>query len=262
MSLSMLKQQSKICEHCNSNFLIKEEELSLYKKVGIEIPTICFFCRIKQQFSFWMFGKFRKGKADLSGENLITVLPEKNRYPIYTLHEWHSDAWDAMDYGQEYDPIKPFFIQLQELQEKVPHPHQNGSKNTDCDWCDDAWSSKNCYLSRSIEGCEDLYYAYRNLKVKNSIDVTVCFNSERCFDSVNCHNSYKLFYSRNSKDCLDSYFLQDCRNCQECFMCWNLRNRSYCIENVQYSREEYQKKIKEIFGNYKNLQKMMRKIQV
>jgi hypothetical protein len=31
-----------------------------------------------------------------------------------------------MDYGQDYDENKPFFEQLQELQEKVPHPHQSG----------------------------------------------------------------------------------------------------------------------------------------
>ncbi|MBU1728192.1 hypothetical protein KKA39_02735 [Patescibacteria group bacterium] len=238
------QQGNRTCEHCNQKFSISEGELSLYKKVDIELPTICFFCRIKQHLSFWMFGKFRKGKSDLLGESLITVLPEKNRYPIYTLHEWHSDAWDAMDYGQDYDSSKSFFTQLQKLQEKVPRPHQNGAKNTGCDWCDDVWNSKNCYLSRSMEKCEDLYYSYRNLRVKNSIDVTVCFDSEKCFDCVNCYNSYKLFYSRNSKDCIDSYFLKDCRNCQNCFMCWNLRGKSYCIENIQYKREEYLEKLK------------------
>jgi hypothetical protein len=133
-----MKQEIKNCQHCKKAFIITEEELSLYEKVGIELPTICFFCRIKQHLSFWMFGKFRKGKSDLSGESLITVLPEKNRYP----------------------------------------------------------------------------------------------------------NSYKLFYSKHSRDCVDSYFLYDCRNCQNCFMCWNLRGKSYCIENIQYTREEYLEKLK------------------
>jgi len=87
----MEQNQSKICQHCHNKFSITKEELSLYKKVDIELPTICFFCRVKLHLSFWMFGKFRKGKSDLSGESLITVLPKKNRYPIYTLHEWHSD---------------------------------------------------------------------------------------------------------------------------------------------------------------------------
>ena len=237
------QQKNRLCEHCGNEFTITDGELSLYKKNDIELPMQCFFCRIKLYLSFWMFGKFRKGKSDLSGEGLITVLPEKNRYPIYTLTEWYSDKWDAMDYGLEYDSNLPFFDQLQKLQEKTPHPHQNGSKNTNCDWCDDVWNSKNCYLARSMEECEDLMYSYRNLKVKNSIDVSVCYNSEKCYDSLDCYHSYKLFYSRHSRDCIDSYFLYDCRNCQNCFMCWNLRGKSYCIENVQYGREEYLEKM-------------------
>ncbi len=252
--MSLKNLENRICEHCQQNFTISEEEFSLYKKVGIELPTLCFFCRVKLHLSFWMFGKFRKGKSDLSGENLITVLPEKNRYPIYTLTEWHSDKWEGRDYAMDYDPKVPFFKQLQDLQEKVPHPHQNGTKNTKCDWCDDVWRSKNCYLSRSMERCEDLLYSYRNIDVKNSIDVTVCFNSEKCFDCGDCHNSYKLFYSRHSRDCISSYFLYDCRNCQNCFMCWNLRNKSYCIENVQYTKEAYEEKLKSFnLGSYKSV---------
>ncbi|MFA6177579.1 MAG: hypothetical protein WC694_01635 [Candidatus Paceibacterota bacterium] len=249
--------QTRVCEHCKRDFLITEEELSLYKKVDIELPTLCFFCRVKLHLSFWMFGKFRRGKSDLSGESLITVLPEKTRYPIYTLNEWYSDKWDAMDYGADYDEKKLFFEQLQNLQEKVPRPHQDGIKSTGCDWCDDVWNCKDSYLSRSMVDCENLFYSYRNIGVKNSIDVVVCYNSEKCFDSSECHHSYKLFYSKHSRDCIQSSFLYDCRNCQNCFMCWNLRNKSYCIENVQYSKEEYDKKI-QLFnlGSYDSIQKL------
>ncbi|MFA6586198.1 MAG: hypothetical protein WCS86_03515 [Candidatus Paceibacterota bacterium] len=250
-----MKTLNRKCEHCGNNFTIGEGELSMYEKVGIELPTICFFCRVKLHLSFWLFGKFRKGKSDLSGESLITVLPENTRYPIYKLTEWYSDKWDAMDYGVDYDPNLPFLKQLQSLQEKVPHPHQGGVKNTGCDWCDDVWNSKNCYLSRSLANCEDLLYSYRNLKVKNSIDTVVCFESEKCYESSECHHSYKLFYSKHSRDCVDSCFLYDCRNCQDCFMCWNLRGKSYCIENVQYAREEYLEKLRSYnLGSYKLIQ--------
>ena len=250
-----MNPETRQCEHCKDIFTIQTGEFSLYKKTETELPTLCFSCRVKLHFSFWMFGKFRKGVSDLSGESLITVLPEKNRYPIYSLHEWHSDKWEAMDYGQDYDRERSFFEQLKELQEKVPHPHQNGANNTGCDWSDDVWNSKNCYLSRSMEECEDLLYSYRNVRVKNSIDVTVCNESEKCYDSLDCSKSYKLFYSRHSRDCIDSYFLYDCRNCQNCFMCYNLRGKSNCIENVQYTKEEYGEKLKSFgLGSYKNIQ--------
>lgn len=248
-------QLNKNCEHCGQNFSISEGELALYKKVDIELPTLCFSCRIKLHQSFWMFGKFRKGKSNLSGESLITVLPEKTRYPIYISTEWYGDEWDAMDYGMDYYENEPFLRQMQKLQEKVPHPHHNGAKNTNCDYCDDVWTSRNCYLSRSMVDCEYLMYSYRNIRVKNSIDVTICFDCEKCFNCSDCYHSFKIFYSEHSRDCIDSYFLYDCRNCINCFMCWNLRNKSHCIENVQYSKEEYDKKIKSFqLGSYDSIQ--------
>lgn len=251
-----MEEVRKICAHCKKEFFISEQELSLSEKNKLELSQTCFLCLLKQQFSFWMFGKFRKTKSDLSGENIITVLPE-SRYPIYTLKEWYSDDWDAMSYGVDYDPTRSFFEQLKNLQDRVPRPHQNGANNTNCDYCDDVWNSKNCYLARSMEECEDLLYSYRNIKIKNSIDMAVCYSSERCFSCLNCINSYKLFYSRDSKDCIDSYFLFDCRNCQNCFMCSNLRGKNYCIENVQYTKEEYNEKLKSFnLGSYNQIQKL------
>ncbi len=247
----------KECLYCKANFEITPIERDLYNKVDIVGPDICVYCRWKQHMAFWPFGKFRTGKSDLSGEKLITVLPENPRYPIYTSKEWWSDAWDPMEYGQDYDSSRPFIDQLKELQEKVPRPHQQGAQNLNCDWCDDAWESKNCYLSRSVSHCEDLIYGYRAVKVKDSIDTSHVFDLEKCYDCVYCFNSYELFFSRNSRDCINSSFLFDCRNCSNCFMCWNLRGKSYCILNVQYTKEEYLEKVKEFdFSSNKNLEKL------
>jgi hypothetical protein len=252
-----MNSEEKICIDCQTKFTITSDEFGMYKKVGIVPSILCFSCRIKKILAFWMFGKFRKGRSSISGESLITLLPENIRYPIYKSKEWYSDVWDALDYGLDYDPSQLFFTQLKNLQEKVPHPHQTGTNNTDCDYCDDVFNSKNCYLSRSMDNCEDLFYSYRNISVKNSIDVSVCFTSERCFDSVNSVNCYKVFYSWYSRDCVDSYFLFDCRNIQNCFMCWNLRNKSHCIENIQYTKEEYNEKLKSYnLGSYVSIQKI------
>jgi hypothetical protein len=245
------------CSHCKVLFKISDREKEMYAKVDIVIPDICVPCRWKQHFAFWPFGKFRTGISDLSGEKLITVLPENARYPIYTSKEWWGDGWDAMSYGMDYDQNRPFFEQLKELQEKVPRPHQQGAQNIDCDWCDDPWESKNCYLSRSILRAENLFYGYRAVDVKNSIDISHVFTLDQCYDCTYCFSSYNLLFSKNCRDCLDSSFLFDCRNTSNCFMCWNLRGKSYCIENVQYTKEEYEEKMKSInFGSYSELQKL------
>ncbi len=251
------KSQTKLCIDCKNEFIIDSGDLILYEKVGLKIPEQCFECRIKQYFAFWVFGKFRKGASDLSGENLITVLPNSPRYPIYKSHEWWGDAWDPMVYGANYDPSKPFFDQLKELQEKVPRPHQTGKNCTNCDWCDDAWDSKNCYLTRSFTKCENLSYGYRVVESKDSFDIVYAFNLQNSYDCLSCHDSFNLSFSENCKDCIDSYFLFDCRNCQNCFMCWNLRNKQYCIRNKQFSKEEYQNELKKVnLGSYKILENL------
>ena len=249
-----IKTENRICVECKKEFTLDSGDFILYEKVGLKIPDQCFFCRVKQHFAFVPFGKFRKGKSDLTDESLITVLPEESRYPIYKSHEWWGDAWDPMSFGQDYDSNRSFFEQLKELQEKVPRPHQTGENSTNCDWCDDVWESKNCYLCRSLLKCENCSYIYRVIDTKDSIDIFYSFNLQNSYDCLFCNNSFNLNFSENSRDCIDSYFLSDCRNCQNCFMSWNLRNKQYCIRNKQYTKEAYEEEIKKIrFDSFLNL---------
>jgi hypothetical protein len=246
---------NKICIDCKNEFKIDSGDLILYEKINLKIPDICVLCRWKRYLGFLVFGKFRKGTSDLSGESFITVLSNNSRYPIYTFKEWWSDAWDAMNFGQDYDSNKSFFEQLTELQEKIPRPHQTGENSINCDWCEDTWDSKNCYLSRHVFKCENLSYCYRTVESKDSFDLVYSFNLENSYDCVGCHNSFNLNFSENSRECIDSQFLFDCRNCQNCFMSWNLRNKQYCIRNKQYSKDEYEKELQNIkLDSYNNLE--------
>ncbi|MBP7804952.1 MAG: hypothetical protein KA052_01865 [Candidatus Pacebacteria bacterium] len=252
-----MNPETRTCEYCQTEFSITPGELTLYEKVELELPTTCIPCRFAQHFAFWPFGKFRKGTSALSGESLITMLPANARYPIYTAKEWWGDSWDAMAYGQDYDPSRSFFEQLKELQEKVPRPHQQGTNSSGSDWCDDVWDSKNCYLSRSIARAENLSYGYRVFETKDSFDISHAFNLDNCYECTYTFNSYNLSFSRNCRDCLDSAFLYDCRNCLNCTMCWNLRGKQYCIENVQYTKEEYYEKLKDFdMSSHANLEKL------
>lgn len=240
-----MNTETKNCKQCKNQFEVTADEKGLYEKIGIPIPEKCFKCRMQHLFAFWVFGKFRKGKSDLSGKDLITTLPARTRYPVYTSHEWFSDQWDPMKYGQDYYPDRGFFEQFKELQEKVPRPHQVGKNNLNCDWCDDVWDSKNCYLSRSMIYCENLSYGYRSFSIKDSLDTVYCYDSDKSYDITYCFNCHKLRHSLNSRDCINSAFLFDCRNVQDSFMCWNLRNKQYHFFNEPYSKEEYLKKIGE-----------------
>src|SRR3989344_724732 len=253
---------TKNCADCKNEFTIDSGDFILYQKIGLKIPEQCFFCRLKQYSAFWVFGKFRKGVSDLSGKSLITVMPANARYPIYKAKEWWSDAWDPMKFGRDYDESRSFFEQLKELQEKIPRPHQQVTNSTNCDWCDDAWDSKNCYLSRAMSKCENLSYCYRVVEVKDSYDVALSYNLQNSYDCVSCHDSFNLNFSETSKDCIDSYFLFDCRNCRNCFMSWNLRNKQYCIRNKQYTKAEYEQELSNLkLDSYKNIETLKNEFQ-
>ncbi|OGZ91563.1 MAG: hypothetical protein A2599_01790 [Candidatus Staskawiczbacteria bacterium RIFOXYD1_FULL_39_28] len=240
-----MNSENKKCEKCNQGFVIQEDDIAFYEKMDLPLPTLCPECRFKYLLAFWMFGRFRITTSALSNERIITEIPESAPFPIYERSEFVSDAWDSLFYGRDYNESRSFIEQLVELQLKVPHPHQVGTKNINCDWANDAWESKDAYLTRSGLHMDTVFYGYRLLNCKNSVDLTFCFDLECSYDCLNCFKSYNLKYSFNCRDCMDSLFLYDCRNCQNCFMSWNLRNQKYCILNQPYSKEEYEEKVKE-----------------
>lgn len=46
----------------------------------------------------------------------------------------------------------------------------------------------------------------------------------------------------------DCNYCHNCYNCYNCYMCVGLENKKYCILNEQYTKEEYEKKMKELRG--------------
>lgn len=239
------QKETKQCQNCKKSFTIEPEDFDFYEKIKVPVPKYCVYCRLQKQLAFWPYGKFHKRKSDLSGESIISIFPPKAKFPVYKTTEWNSDAWQAP--SMEYDPTRSFFDQLMELQSKTPHPHQFGTKNVNCDYADDVWESKNCYLCRSMANSEDLSYCYRAFNSRDSFDLTFCFDAEQSYDCNYCSKVYNVKYAFDSRDCFDGAFLYDCRNVSNCFMCWNLRNKKYHILNKPYTEAEYYKKI----GDYK-----------
>jgi|GEM_PF-3987936 len=92
------QSENKICQNCKKDFILIVEEISLANKMNLKNSNLCSTCLLKQQLSFWYFGKFRKGKSDLSGENIITIFSEKNCPKC-----WWSDKWDFRNFGMDKD---------------------------------------------------------------------------------------------------------------------------------------------------------------
>jgi hypothetical protein len=53
--------------------------------------------------------------------------------------------------------------------------------------------------------------------------------------------SFGVFYSRYIYNCSNVRFSSNLTGCHECVLCNDLENLSYCIQNKQYSPQEYLK---------------------
>ncbi|MFH0712842.1 MAG: hypothetical protein V2A55_03260 [Candidatus Jorgensenbacteria bacterium] len=240
--------------------MIKPDDFAFYEKIQISPPEICPDCRSENRLAFWPFGKFHKRTCSLTGEKIISIFPPQTRFPVYKNTNWYSDKWEPS--YSDYNQNRPFFDQLYELQNKSPRPHQFGTQNQNCDYSDDVWESKNCYLCRSLVDCENVSYSYRVLHCRDSYDLFYCYDIEQSYDCAYCFKLFNVKYALDVRDSFDSSFLYDCRNVRNCFMCWNLRNKEYHILNKPYSKEDYQKKLKEYnLGSWQSVKKLEKEFQ-
>lgn len=231
----------KVCKQCQAQFEVLDRDRIFYTKVNVPNPTLCPKCRRQRRLAFWPYGILQKRKCDFSEETIVSTFSSDSRFPVYKRDYWFTDKWDPPE--MEIDFERSFIEQLYELQSKTPHFHQLGKNNVNCDYADDVWDCKNCYMSRSLADDEDLCYVYRALHSKDCLDVTYVYELEKSYECVHCFKGFNLRFSLYCNNCSDSWFLYDCRNCSDCFMCWNLRGKQYCILNKQYSKEEYLEKL-------------------
>lgn len=225
------------CEVSNEKFQVSDLEVELRRKLGVEdLPSMKPEYRFRTMGAFWQHWNLHKRKCDKTGKYIISVFRSDCECPV-----WHKDEWiaNADPMGMDVDLSKKIFPQMWELFKQSPIPHVTGSGNENCDYADDVWFSKNCYLTHSLFGCDDVIYSYRTLHSSNCYYSAFINKCELCIDVVNSDSCFNMIYALNSSNCQDSAFLYDCRNCSDCMFSCNLRNKKYCFMNQQLSKEEY-----------------------
>ncbi|MFA4815216.1 MAG: hypothetical protein WC924_05080 [Candidatus Gracilibacteria bacterium] len=241
------------CRVSGKSFLTTDEDQDFYKKIGVPVPTLCPEERQRRRLSFRNERNLYHRKCDLTGHQIISNYSPDKVFKIYEKEAWWSDEWDPLSYGKPYDFSKPFFEQFRELQLLVPRINLLSKGGENVAYTNHATYNKNCYLLFNATHCEDVHYSTNYvLNCKKCID---CYSIDRCellYNSIFCEQCYHSTDLVNCKNSLDSAFLYDCRNCQNCFMSHGLRNKKFCIENKEYSAEEYQKLMKKYdLGSYK-----------
>ena len=244
---------NKTCRQCTQQFEITDEDLKFYdmvspvfagKKYPVPPPTLCPDCRQQRRLALCNESHLYPGQCGLCKKKTLTAYPPKANQPVYCRECWHSDKWDSRDYGRDFDFTRPFFEQIRVLELKTPALALNTQgTNINSEYIHYAGSCKNCYLIMHADFCEDCMYGYGFKKDISCVDGFYNLHSELCYDCIDVHKSYDLKGSQDCINCSSSAFLRDCAGCKNCFLCVGLRNKEYCFENKQLTKEEYIKRL-------------------
>lgn len=240
--------ESRLCTQCKTSFQIYHEDHRFYERFSVPPPDECPQCRLIKRLLARNPKNLCYRTCDLTGKRILSQYNTSKPFPVYGYEDWWGDSWDATNYGQDYYFDKPFFEQFVELSRKVPRLALFNTvgtlQNSEFNNC--TAYLKNCYLIAESDYCEDCYYSNLLKKSKNLVDCSICYDSERLYECVDCMNSYNLIFSQECVNSSDSSFLFNCQSCKDCIGCINLRHKQYMIKNIQYAKEDYEKKKREL----------------
>jgi hypothetical protein len=238
--------EKRICQNCSGEFTVESEDFNFYEKIKVPPPTWCPECRMMRRMNFRNERSLYKQDCGLCKKPTISMYAPEDKYVVYCNECYASDKWDPLTYGREYDFNRPFFEQVGKLFKIIPRRALYQDFAVNSEYTNQIVYIKNCYLCFGGHHYEDSAYCAQNFYLKNCLDVDFSSNGEFCFESLHLRKCFRVRFGYYSQDSLDSWFIYDCHNCSNCVGCTSLRNKSYCIWNEQYTKEEYEKKIKEM----------------
>lgn len=236
--------ESKNCTQCKNDFSVSEDDIVLYEKFKVSTPKMCPLCRAQRRLAFRNERVFYKRSCDKCKKDVVSMYSPNKPFPVWCYECWFAEDWDAAEYGRNYDPKYPFLEQVRNLYNQVPKMALIYVRSVNSEFVNISADNKNCYMlveSSNNDGCIHSYWVQQ---CRDSADLSYSHQTELSYESDDCYNGYQLLYSKGCHDCRNSYFLYDCRGCSDCIGCVNLKNKSHCVFNEQYTKEEYEKFVK------------------
>lgn len=258
-----MENQTKNCNRCKEKFVLEEDDLSFYEKVGASFPSECPNCRFKVRALWRNEMTLYSRKCDKTDEPIISMYNPKLDYIVVSHDYYKSDQWNPRDYAMDYDFNKSFFEQLDKLFKKVPkrttYISDDIGANINSDYCNFAGGLKNCYLVFNTGPAEESLYT-RGIRHSQEVgDSYYGSNSELIYECVSFSKSSKIIYGQDINGCVDCNFISNSSGCTNCFGCVNLRNKSHHILNKKVSKEEYDKFTNQTLGSYSKMEKFNKK---
>ncbi len=244
-----MNQETKICRNCKNNFIIEPDDFGFYEKIKVPPPTFCPDCRQQRRMTWRNDYNFFVRECALCKDRILSVYSPEKTAPVYCPKCWWSDKWDAKDYVMPLDLNKPFFPQFKKLLDKTPALailNDDNIASVNCKYTNYFALGKNCYLVINSWKVEECMYSICLVGAKNVVDsIAVLEGGEHLYHVINTGASFRSRYAFNSSNLMNCAYCYDCRNCSDCFMSIGLRGKKYCFKNKQYTKEEYEKILKD-----------------
>ena len=232
-------KEKRICQSCNSEFVIEPEDFKFYDKIKVPPPTWCPECRFHRRIVFRNEFNFYRRKCDLCQKDIISVYKTESKFKVYCNECWYSDKWDPLEYGSALDFSKPLIKQFAELSDRTPRLALIHIKDINSQYTNFSAENKNCYLCVIALGNEDCAYCNTIFYSRDCFDCLDISKCELCYECIRCDQSSRSVFCSYSESLLDCILCYDCRGLNNCFGCIGLRSKSYCWLNEQLSKEDY-----------------------
>ena len=145
----------KTCKVSGQEFPIYKSDVEFYDKISptfngvkyqIPTPTLCPDERQRRRLAFRNERKLYKRMCDATGRQIISIYSENMPYKVYDQKYWWSDAWDALEYGMDFDFSKNFTEQFSELLLKVPSFNLINIDSINSEYANHVFKLENCYM--------------------------------------------------------------------------------------------------------------------
>jgi hypothetical protein len=217
------------------NFEYKDWKL----KAKLPSPTLCQEERERQRFAFRNEKALYKGTCSTTWKHLISIFSPNKPYTVYDYQtrwkwNWNPEEYALSESTKTYDALSHLIL-------NVPMRNRFAMNNENSDYVNIVADSHDCYMSFASIGIENCLYVWESAYSTFCVDCFFAIKSHHCYDCLQINNCFNLHHSENCNNCSDCSYVYNCTNCHNCFNCTNLENRSYCIDNIQYTEEEYNK---------------------
>lgn len=139
-----------------------------------------------------------------------------------------------------------FLKDFANLRKNFPYVAIVGYGNENSDYTDNVFNSKDCYYVFESAEMEDCMYSEDGFKEINDVDCRFGLDSSGNCECLDFASSSNCYFSQSFARCYDVWYSWYMEDCHDCFGCANLSNKSHCIFNIQYTKEEYEKKLPEL----------------